>query len=58
MTKTQIARALAKERWAKPDARDPGKAGGRPRSTAPRCPCGEMTQKRALARGHKCKGSA
>lgn len=30
-------------------------AGGRPRSTAPRCPCGEMTLKRAQARGHTCK---
>lgn len=26
---------------------------GRPRS-ADRCPCGEMTKKRAEARGHKC----
>jgi ribosomal protein S27E len=29
-------------------------AGGRPRSKAKRCPCGQMTLKRALARGHKC----
>jgi hypothetical protein len=28
--------------------------GGRPRSDAPRCPCGEMTAKRAAARRHKC----
>lgn len=26
----------------------------RPRSDAPRCPCGAMTAKRATARGHKC----
>ncbi len=28
--------------------------GGRPRSNAPGCPCGGMTLKCALARGHKC----
>jgi hypothetical protein len=27
---------------------------GRPRSRAKRCPCGEMTAKRAKARGHRC----
>ena len=27
------------------------RGGGRPRSTAPRCPCGAMTLKRAEARG-------
>lgn len=26
----------------------------KPRSKAPRCPCGAMTLKRANARGHKC----
>jgi len=30
------------------------RAGGRPRSNAKRCPCGEMTAKRAKARAHKC----
>lgn len=35
-------------------ARENGLRGGRPRSTAPRCPCGEMTLQRAKARGHKC----
>lgn len=34
--------------------RSGGHNGGRPRSGAPRCACGEMTLKRALARGHKC----
>lgn len=29
--------------------------GGRPKSDAPRCPCGEMTLKRAEARKHKCE---
>lgn len=28
---------------------------GRPRSDAPRCPCGAMTAKRAAARAHKCE---
>jgi len=27
---------------------------GRPRSRKPRCACGEMTAKRAKARGHRC----
>lgn len=54
MTKSAIARAMAKERWAKPDARAPGKAGGRPRSSAPRCPCGKSTLKRAQARAFDC----
>lgn len=32
-------------------------AGGRPRKKGvPRCPCGEMTLKRALARKHICSG--
>ncbi len=31
-------------------------AGGRPRSRKLRCPCGEMTAKRAAARKHKCNG--
>lgn len=30
-----------------------GRTGGRPR-TAPRCPCGAMTIKRAALRGHRC----
>lgn len=30
------------------------RAGGRPISGAERCACGEMTAKRAAARGHKC----
>jgi len=34
--------------------RENGKLGGRPRSKAKRCPCGEMTLKRAKARAHKC----
>ena len=31
-----------------------GGKGGRPRGKAERCPCGEMTLKRATARKHKC----
>jgi hypothetical protein len=34
-----------------------GAGTGRPRM-ADRCPCGEMTRKRALARAHKCTGEA
>jgi hypothetical protein len=33
-----------------------GAGTGRPRSTE-RCPCGEMTAKRAQARGHHCKAT-
>lgn len=34
--------------------RENAKRAGRPRSKAQRCPCGEMTLKRAKARGHRC----
>lgn len=34
--------------------RENGRLGGRPRSKTKRCPCGEMTLKRAKARGHRC----
>lgn len=53
--------ALAHIRWAKATeadrqkAREAGMLGGRPRSDAKRCHCGEMTAKRAKARGHKCE---
>lgn len=30
------------------------KTGGRPQTDNPRCPCGQMTLKRAKARAHKC----
>jgi hypothetical protein len=30
------------------------RGGGRPRSDQPRCPCGAMTLRRAIARGHRC----
>jgi hypothetical protein len=36
------------------NARRKSRAGGRPRTAGPRCPCGEMTAKRAKARYHKC----
>ena len=32
------------------------RAGGRPRGDAPRCKCGEMTERLAAIRGHKCNG--
>jgi len=57
------ASIMAKARWSKPDAdkeqpRKAGKLGGRPKGSVakdkPRCACGEMTLKRAKARGHKC----
>lgn len=31
--------------------------GGAPRSRKRRCPCGDMTLRRAIARGHKCPTS-
>jgi len=34
-----------------------GAGPGRPRSNAPRCACGAMTLKRALARGHHCQAA-
>jgi hypothetical protein len=34
--------------------REQGKLGGHPLSDKPRCPCGEMTEKRAKARAHYC----
>lgn len=56
---SKAASDLAKARWAKevPDVehmREIGKLGGRPKTSAKRCPCGAMTAKRAKARGHKC----
>ncbi len=35
-------------------SRKNGKSGGRPLSASERCACGEMTAKRAKARGHRC----
>ncbi len=32
-----------------------GHSGGRPRSDAPRCECGQMTAARAAQRKHKCQ---
>jgi len=46
MTTTDAARALQALRRSR--------KGGRPRSAAPRCPCGAMTAARAAARGHRC----
>jgi hypothetical protein len=60
MTMSDIASALAKQRWAvaTPEQRDQprqaGKLGGRPRS-ADRCPCGRFTRAYAAKRGHKCE---
>lgn len=34
------------------------RGGGRPRSNAPRCECGAMTLKRALANRHRCVAKA
>jgi hypothetical protein len=48
-TMEQLGRALAQKRLETPEWK-----GGRPRTKAPRCPCGAMTRKRALARGHHC----
>ena len=42
------ARRTRRKGWPAGSARGPRDA------TAPRCPCGAMTLKRADARGHKC----
>ena len=48
--RSRIARKAARARWRKGGIG----GGGRPRSDAPRCPCGAMTAKRAKARSHQC----
>jgi hypothetical protein len=59
--KNPAAVALARRRWAsateadREQVRHNGRAGGRPRSDAPRCPCGAMTARRAETRRHKCE---
>ena len=62
--KLSAAAILGRRRWSETgdDPREVGRLGGlaargksgRPRSTAPRCPCGAMTMKRAVARAHHC----
>lgn len=54
--KSNAAVELGRKRWTATgdDPHKVGKLGGRPRSNKKRCPCGEMTLKRALARRHKC----
>lgn len=63
--RSALGRDLAKKCWAKPEWKSKKKraafgkrvssqGGGRPRQTEARCPCGEMTLKRAKARTHKC----
>lgn len=52
MNRTLISRAmrqLARQRWAKPGATNPG----RPRSKD-RCPCGKYTKHTAAIRKHSC----
>lgn len=53
---SRVMRELGRRRWKNTgdDPRQVGALGGRPRSAAPRCPCGAMTLKRAQARGHRC----
>lgn len=53
--KNPAAVELGRRRAEGADMAEVGKLGGRPRSRKKRCPCGEMTAKRARARGHKCK---
>ena len=58
------AAILGRRRWSETgdDPREVGRLGGlaargksgRPRSSEPRCPCGAMTLKRAVARAHHC----
>lgn len=65
--KREAAQTLAMLRWAKTTARErkefmakvaaartPEQMGAARRSSKPRCPCGEMTLARALARRHQC----
>jgi hypothetical protein len=69
----RAARSLSRARWANttPEERSafaagvaahrttPEQMGNAARRTdRPRCPCGEMTLKRAQARGHKCVAPA
>jgi len=59
--KNAAARALGKRRakvLGPERLSEIGKLGGRPRSDAPRCPCGKFTAKLAKMRGHKCEASA
>lgn len=58
---SKAASQMGHKRWKGISAEDRtkyatevGKLGGRPRKSGPRCPCGEMTLKRAMARCHKC----
>ena len=66
--RSQAARRLAARRWIHTTAqkrreelakiqalRTPEQMGAAGRSDKPRCPCGQMTLKRAKARGHKCQ---
>jgi hypothetical protein len=51
---------VLKREWARRNSlkrKTYGAGTGRPRSNAPRCPCGEMTAKRAAARKHVCQAS-
>lgn len=48
-TISAVMREFARRR--KPQQRK----GGRPRTDAPRCPCGKMTVKAAQVRCHKCE---
>jgi hypothetical protein len=53
-----IPEPIFKSEWARRNStkrKSIGREGGRPRSDEPRCACGEMTLKRAIARAHKCK---
>jgi hypothetical protein len=53
----QVAAILTADRQAIIDAYTQALQTGRPRK-ADRCPCGEMTRKRAEARGHRCTAIA
>lgn len=58
--RTKLRRVLMSQtmsRWSKSRTEEQRK-GGRPRKNVKRCPCGEMTLKRAEARAHKCEAPA
>lgn len=51
-TISAVMRELAKRR------KSIGRNGGRPRTDAPRCPCGRMTARLAALRCHHCEAPA
>jgi hypothetical protein len=53
MTKAERSK-IARELQSMRKTKSGGRNGGRPKSDAPRCACGQMTAKLAAIRKHKC----